>query len=232
MSLDKLYICIFVIFGLSSCSDSPKDSQGLPHSQIEVWLDSLSLAYDNNQWGIVSLYCDKIWKIDSLYNGLEAYYAQSLIGSNMLDSAINYLSSVINKELVPRYDLLQIQAFAYYIKGDIEQSSIIFDRCISGANASFEYVESVVRLYEEDKHHKEAIHFRERALMKLYKSNVRIEEKLSYAAYLDSIDPGNKVADYVHEQILPKGSDVYLPGFDDDVDDVHDMELFFSDPYF
>ena len=37
---------------------------------------------------------------------------------------------------------------------------------------------------------------------------------------------------YLEELRKHSPNDNYLPGFDEDVDDVHDMELYFSDPYF
>ena len=37
---------------------------------------------------------------------------------------------------------------------------------------------------------------------------------------------------YLEELRKHSPNENYLPGFDEDVDDIHDMELYFSDPYF
>lgn len=232
MANKHLAIFLFLALVGFACTSKTQDSQFSPSAEINSWLDSLTLAYDNNQWEHVRVYCHNIWACDSLYEGIESYYAQSLIANGLPDSAINYIAAVTCNQIIIRYGLLQLQAIAYYQKGDIVTSAELFDQCITAVDPNLEYIESVVHFFEKDNHLKQALHFRESAVLKMYKSDARIEEKLRYAAILDSIDPGNKTAEYVHEQILPKGSDVYLPGFDDDIEDNHDMELYFSDPYF
>lgn len=42
----------------------------------------------------------------------------------------------------------------------------------------------------------------------------------------------NESDTYLEELREHSPNENYLPGFDEDVDDVHDMELYFSDPYF
>lgn len=157
--------------------------------------------------------------------------ALTYINSGKPDSALIYIDSILLYNPA-RLDLYEPRAIAHILVGDIPASIKDFDNLIRIEKAPQAYIEHIACIYEDLGEHESAIHFLELALMKVYESNVDIIAKLEYARMLDSIDPGNKVAYYVHEQILPSGSDTYLPGFDDDIDDVHDMELYFSDPYF
>ena len=69
------------------------------------------------------------------------------------------------------------------------------------------------------------------ALKLIYEAGM-FDEGVMYSRKVLSLDSTNEYARYVHEQLLPSGRDSYLPGFDEDIDDDHDMELYFSDPYF
>ena len=69
------------------------------------------------------------------------------------------------------------------------------------------------------------------ALKLIYEAGM-FDEGVMYSRKVLSLDSTNEYARYVHEQLLPSGRDSYLPGIDEDIDDDHDMELYFSDPYF
>lgn len=69
------------------------------------------------------------------------------------------------------------------------------------------------------------------ALKLIYEAGM-FDEGVMYTRKVLSLDSTNEYARYVYEQLLPSGRDSYLPGFDEDIDNEQDMELYFSDPYF
>lgn len=89
----------------------------------------------------------------------------------------------------------------------------------------------IAEQYETAGDKDKAIENYEAALKLIYEAGM-FDEGVMYSRKVLSLDSTNEYARYVHEQLLPSGRESYLPGFDEDIDDDHDMELYFSDPYF
>ena len=218
-------ILFVVIIILTSCSGGVHKEEN--NSQT---MDRIIELYQEQNWDSLRLECENLLVNDSAPKGIEIIYGESLIGSGAIDSAITYLLHCYQRDST-NYYLLYDLGIAYLAKRDSDSAISAFYRAIELRPSYARPYILIARICEEKGNINDAVAFYSAAL-KLFYENGMFDESVIYSRKVLSLDPSNKYAQYVHDQMLPPGRESYLPGFDEDIDDDHDMELYFSDPYF